>query len=158
MRSMSSLPWFAVAAAIVMLSSAMTSCAAKHEPARPTPSEDPLVKLVGNWTAIELDGAPVTGVPDARGKPSLAVGANGRVSGFAGVNRFTGTLDLKALEQGRFATSPLATTRMAGPPESMQLEQRFLLAMSRADACRADDTSLSLSSGPTVVARFTRAP
>ncbi len=65
-------------------------------------------------------------------RPTIDFHADGTVSGGAGVNRFRGTwtqiVDL--LEFG-----PLTVTRMAGPPEAMDLETRFLAVLS--GRCRA---------------------
>ncbi len=51
-----------------------------------------------------------------------------RAFGFGGVNRLTGeyTLDGDVLELG-----PIASTRMAGPPEAMQSESDYFGALAR---------------------------
>ena len=73
--------------------------------------------LEGDWLLIEIDGEPVD--PEA---PRTLRFEDGRVSGRVGVNRFTGTYSTNGnvIEIG-----PMASTRMAGPPELMSLEHHF---------------------------------
>ncbi len=99
------------------------SCAAFMD----APVEDPLSELVGTWSLAALGGEPVNeaGDPDLQ----LTISPDGDVSGFSGVNRFTSRLDLDSLYAGRMEFAPIASTRMAGPPEAMELESRFLRAL-----------------------------
>jgi heat shock protein HslJ len=53
---------------------------------------------------------------------------DGRVSGSAGINRLMGDY---TLTDDLLAFGVIATTRMAGPPERMEAEQRFLAALAR---------------------------
>ena len=74
-------------------------------------------------------------LPDDEGaRPTLAVDSDGRVSGFSGVNRYTSALSPDDLDQGLFSLGPVATTRMAGPPEAMNLESRFLETLDKVSA------------------------
>jgi putative lipoprotein len=61
-----------------------------------------------------------------RVRSTITFGADGNVSGAGGVNRFFGGYRVvdDALEFGQ-----LASTLMAGPPEAMEQEQRFLAAL-----------------------------
>jgi putative lipoprotein len=54
--------------------------------------------------------------------------ADGRVTGSSGCNRFTGKC---AQDGGTLTMGPLATTRMACPPEIMQREQEFLALLGK---------------------------
>lgn len=56
-------------------------------------------------------------------KPFIQFGANGRVSGNSGCNRFTGTYE--AAEDGSIKIGPLAATRMACPEPAMSGEVKF---------------------------------
>jgi heat shock protein HslJ len=75
----------------------------------------------GSWRLVEIAGQQVD--PDA---PNEIRFVDGQVSGRVGVNRFTGSYTVAGdtIEFG-----PAAATRMAGPPELMDLEDRFLAAL-----------------------------
>lgn len=98
--------------------------------------------LVGWWQPVSVMGKPVAnlGFVDGR-RPFMEIRDDGGMGGFTGVNRFSGQLDGPALAQGRFATGPIAMTKMAGSPELMQFELRFSEALSEANrATRVGDT------------------
>ena len=80
---------------------------------------DPLADT--EWIVVELPGGPVRDAP-----PTLAFAQEGRVHGFAGVNRVAGAY---AVEGDLVTIGPLAMTRMAGPPEQMDQENRFVGAL-----------------------------
>lgn len=80
-------------------------------------SQDPHQDLDGDWQVVEIDGETVD--PDA---PRTVGFDQGRISGRLGVNRFTGSYSVHG---ETVAIGPLASTRMAGPPELMALEARF---------------------------------
>jgi heat shock protein HslJ len=73
--------------------------------------------LEGDWLVIEIDGEPID--PEA---PREVRFEGDRVAGRVGVNRFTGSFstDGDVIQAG-----PVASTRMAGPPGLMALEDRF---------------------------------
>lgn len=94
------------------------------------------------------------GAAGARGPRTLLLGADGRASGFAGVNRYFGTYTLDS--DGAFLMKGMGSTKMAGPPEEMRGEQEFLEALQ-------NSTSAKMESGDLVlrglrVLRFRRAP
>lgn len=128
------------------------SCAASM------PRESPLVRLAGSWSLSAFDDGPLNEVTAAKGRPSMTVASDGRLTGFAGVNRFHGSIDVAYAHEGHFHAGPLATTRMAGPPESMQLEHRFLGVLAGASSFRVDGARLDLLRGDALLARFDRAP
>ena len=80
------------------------------------------------WTCVELigiDGKPVA-VTDQ--PPSLFISAEGRASGFAGVNRYFAEATVgNAINYDNVPLrfGPVGATRMAGPPERMALEDAF---------------------------------
>ena len=91
------------------------------------------------WAVTSIDEEPI----EVDDPPTIAFGQDGSVSGGAGVNRFTGTW---SLDEGVLVFGPLATTRMAGPPERMDLERRFLDVLgARCTVVRPGD-QLSLTS------------
>ena len=106
----------------------------------PAPDSDGDAALpVGDWRLVSIGGeAPAEGLEP----PTLLVQGDGKVAGFAGVNRYTGGPG--GPEDGLFG--PMPTTMMAGPPEAMALEARFTQAMGAATDFRLDGSTLVLLS------------
>ena len=100
--------------------------------ATPSTSHASVTQLVGAWTIERIDEAPLAAATDAH----LVFEADGRLHGHAGVNRLSGTWTLDA---GDLALSQLVTTRMAGPPERMQDEQRLLTALQHVRTAEVDE-------------------
>lgn len=128
-----------------------------------------LPSLTGtDWNCIELISRDGTPVPVTDRPPTISIAADGKVSGFAGVNRFfteaTFGNTTTAVTPVKFG--PVGATRMAGPPERMQLEGAFTSMLERVRAAQvvagrgAADAApnLVLSDGERVLARFTPAP
>lgn len=65
----------------------------------------------------------------------LEIAADGRVSGSGGCNRITGKADISG---NRISFTPLASTRMACAPASMDQEAKFLAALSDVRQWRID--------------------
>jgi len=78
--------------------------------------------LVGRWQVEDIGGA---GVLDG-GVPIVEFGTDGSLVASTGLNRIRGTYEVAG---GALLTSPLATTRMAGPPAVMHQEQRLVAAL-----------------------------
>ena len=74
------------------------------------------------WTGVEIDGAPLV----AGSKVTLDFAPDGRVSGHASCNNFTGTY---ALSGEALAISKLAGTRMMCDAALMDQERRFVDAL-----------------------------
>jgi heat shock protein HslJ len=91
------------------------------------------------WILVSLDRLPVSGVD----RPPTAVFEGSRVAGFGGCNRYFGQVVEKS--PGAIAVGPLAGTRMACPGPAMELESRFLAAMSRMTRYSFVDGRLVLS-------------
>ncbi|SFL35192.1 YbaY family lipoprotein [Shimia haliotis] len=79
---------------------------------------------LGSYLVVAIDGVEVQGSP----VPEMEFGADGRVSGSSGCNRFNGsvTVDGSALSFG-----PLASTRMACPAPLDAQERAFFGALER---------------------------
>lgn len=92
--------------------------------------------LAGSWTLVAVGGEEVT----AAKPPTLTVTTAGEVSGHAGVNRYSGRIDLSAPAP---LGGPMAVTRMAGPPEQMALEQAFLQGLAGARTFTIDGDRLT---------------
>jgi len=113
-------------------------------------------QLVGTrWTCTELEG---TELPEGA-PPSLAFDggdAPGAISvaGHSGVNRFGGSA---TIADGTLSFGALMSTRMAGPPERMQLEAAYLAMLQSVDGASIVGDTLTLSAGGRRVATFVRA-
>lgn len=97
--------------------------------------------LIGSWTLAEIDGAPVTKVGKT---PTLEIFDDGSVSGVGGVNRFQTQLKLV---DGRMTFGPVAATKMAGPPEAMDLESTYFIRLGAVSSYEADGETLRLWAG-----------
>lgn len=96
------------------------------------------------------------GYPGGTGKASqfIQFRAVGKISGFAGCNRFTGTY---VRIDDKLSIGPFAATRMACPPEIMEHERRFLVMLLKVR--RAESTHLKLvvmDAGERVLAELVR--
>jgi heat shock protein HslJ len=109
---------------------AMAGCASAPEP-------PPLVPALAgtSWKLESIDGAP----PAPGSHATLELAADGRASGDASCNRFTGTWSqsTSALTFGR-----MASTRRACPPPLGDQERRFLKALEAAARYRLDGQRL----------------
>lgn len=107
------------------------------------------------WNLAELGAQPVSAT-NAENIPNLTfyAGQVGRISGYTGCNRLTGTFELGSKNKITFA--PVATTRMACIGE--QTETPFLQALGSASSYRFDDGKLKLYKGKTLLAVFTSVP
>jgi heat shock protein HslJ len=83
------------------------------------------------WVAVEIDGVPV---PDSV-EVDMAISHDGTVSGTAGCNRFSGSVELDAAVM---VFSPLRVTRMACDPLLMDVEKRFLEALGSVEGFAVD--------------------
>ena len=86
-------------------------------------------------------GAGIEGIDWVSGSARLRL-ENGRVSGSGGINRLMGDY---RLDGSSLTFGAIATTMMAGPPEQMESEQRFLTDLARITRWSVDDGSLILS-------------
>ena len=100
-----------------------------------------VVELEGGvWKLVELNGKAVGGGGEV---PTMQFdGGTHRVSGHSGVNRFGGVYE-KAGEKLKFG--PLMGTRMAGLPEAMQGERKFLAMLAAVTGWSVVDGELILS-------------
>jgi len=112
-----------------------TGCASRA--ARKAPPSLP----AGPWALVELNARPVTVVNLSQQPTMLFDAAAGRFSGHAGVNRYNGgyTQNGTALSFG-----PAASTKMAGPPELMKIEDEFLAVLPKVKSWRIESAWLQL--------------
>jgi heat shock protein HslJ len=105
----------------------------------------------GEWRAADVNGLPVTG---ARAL-TLTLGPDGRASGNAGCNSFSGTYAFRSRD--RIDLGPLAVTRMACEPPVMEQEARYLSILEAAETySRYGDGSLSIIAPDGRAIRFRR--
>lgn len=86
-------------------------------------------RLEGSWNLVELQGKTIKPKDFERNQPALSIDlAKGSVSGSAGCNRITGTLEPIG---DRINFGPLAATRMSCP--NMEVESQFLKILNNAE-------------------------
>ena len=105
----------------------------------------------GTWTLVELEGIDVGALGRA---PELTIGVDGALSGFSGVNRFSGRAEPEALGRGQLLAGPLAATRMAGEPRAMEAESRFFALLATRLEWRLSGGELALLQDGAIQARF----
>lgn len=99
--------------------------------------------LEGEWTLQSIDGDDVAKpLPERSRRPNLTITGDGKVGGFGGVNRLGSALDVAAIPAGEFKLSPIISTKMAGPPASMDLENRFTRLLGEAATFELQGDSL----------------
>ena len=100
----------------------------------------------GKWVLVSMNSNGA--IPGAN--LSLEFGANNAVSGFSGVNRFSGTCTTST---GQLKFGALVSTKMAGSPELMKTEQAYLAALASVRNFSLESGLLRLTndSGTTVV-------
>lgn len=111
-----------------------------------------LQQLTGSeWRLVDCCGEVVATNLHA----SLLFAEGGRISGHGGVNRIGGRL---TVEGGTLKVSPLMATRMAGSPEAMALETRYMRTLQSATGLSlAGDTLTIPCAGEAKPLRFVRA-
>jgi heat shock protein HslJ len=116
--------------------------------------------LAGEWTLVSIEGRDVGELlPQGLRQPSIMITEDARVSGFGGVNRLRSSLDQAALPFGEFKMGPIASTKMAGAPEAMDLENRFTRLLRETSAFRlTGDTLIVWREGEGPAMKFTKAP
>ena len=98
------------------------------------------------WTLVSLLGQPVS-----TARPPTLRAAAGRLSIFGGINRLNGSV---ALVRDQLVIGDLVSTRMAGPPELMALEERFAGTLRTVNRFHVHGSRLELLRDETVVATF----
>jgi heat shock protein HslJ len=133
----------------------LSACAAPGKdsgPAMITPTNlDRLVNREWLLKNVTVDSQRVIMHVDAT--QTLQFGADGRVIGYGGVNRFAGTYKFSPEGVLSFPAPGLVSTRMAGPPEIMDKERLYLkgLAKSTRAIVAKDGLQLQSEDGATVL-------
>jgi heat shock protein HslJ len=136
---------FILVGAIVCAALALLGCASNGHDAHHSSGKaiNPAERIVGNWQVTAIDGVAIENIPQegVRDLPTFQVDADGRVAGASGVNRWFSSLNPAELALGTMTLSPIGSTKMAGPPEAMALEQAYHTALNRVR--RVDLTALA---------------
>ena len=98
------------------------------------------------WTLTTLNGENIL----AKKQPNIKF-ANGRLDIFGGINRLTASY---ALVDNSVTLGSLASTKMAGDPQAMELENNLAKTLASVDAFQVNGDDLMLSSNGAVVAKF----
>ena len=106
--------------------------------------------LVGAWILVTVDGEPV---PEVGKQPTMEIFEDGTVSGVGGVNRFNTQVEVV---DGRLSFGPTAATKMAGPPEAMDLESVFFTRLGAVLNYETDGETLRLWAGENQALVFAR--
>lgn len=85
-----------------------------------------------NLKGLTVDGRDI--VVDLDTRISVRFAPDGRVAGYAAVNRFSGVYNFGGNGKLNWGTSGFATTRRMGPPELMEKEDAFLRALGKTNA------------------------
>lgn len=110
---------------------------------------------VGSWTLTRIDDENYD-LPSGARTPTLTIAADGAIGGQAGINRYNGKTNADAMMQGDWDAGGIVTTKMAGDPEAMTFEQRFIAMLQRADSIWATTRTLDLMVGERELLRFSR--
>jgi len=102
------------------------------------------------WKLVEAGDRPAQTQPGEREAHILLL--DGRASGGSGCNKLMGSYTQSA--PGTLHFGPLASTRMACPPEMMAQETALISAFARATRYRIAGETLDLLDGDTVLTRF----
>ncbi|HEV7329338.1 MAG TPA: META domain-containing protein [Bosea sp. (in: a-proteobacteria)] len=88
----------------------------------PPPKQEKNFPLDASWTAIQMNGKPITGY-----RATLKVDSNLRGTGFGGCNTFSASA--YPLRQQAFAVGPIAVTKMACDKGASDFERGYLMAL-----------------------------
>lgn len=95
--------------------------------------------LAGTWIVAAYRDSDELVTPDADGPDPVITFEDDSVFGTMGINRFTGVVERELV------ASPLATTRMAGPPHLMKQEELLLGHLIDADQIDVDGDGMTMS-------------
>jgi len=105
---------------------------------------------------LVLEGRTIALAPESA--PTIRFDGKGMVEGNATLNRYRRGYEVLPFLTLRFTGQGMAMTRMAGPPELMDQEDRFLSALDRVERVRLEGDTLILEDGKgTTVLTFARA-
>ena len=106
------------------------------------------VNMAGNreWTLTALNGEKIAIV-----KPPTLMFSKGQLLVFGGINRLTGSY---ALVRDSVVMGDLVSTKMSGPPELMELEDKFAKTLAKVNGFTVSGNELTLLTEGTAVAQL----
>lgn len=121
----------------------VSGCKLVDPPLKSDPSS--IDAISGQWQIERVNGVLVSLVIPSGGRAAtLTLEIEGSFTAFAGINRLNGTVNTNALGDGIWEAGPVVTTKMAGPPELMELEQSVLSALAESQFVWHVDDALLL--------------
>ena len=145
---------------IVSVSAAwLVACATTPSSAPTIVSSENVAKLQNRqWElkSMSLDSRDI--VMDLEANMTLAFGPDGKVTGYAAVNRFNGTYSFSPDSKLSWPGPGFVTTRKAGPPELMEKERAYLQALPKTERAILKGHALLLQNdGESTVLTFSEA-
>ncbi len=134
-----------LAIVVVALLLAGCSSASPEPPSSPTPEVAVPAELLPGQEWVFTGG---TVAPDPAPFGVTLTFDDARLTGNAGVNTYNASA---TLGQATIAVGPIASTKMAGPPDAMAAEQAYLAALQKVSSWEVADETLSLTDGAGVV-------
>jgi heat shock protein HslJ len=119
---------------VLFAAASLVACATSPKEIPVIVTSENVAKLQGRqWElkSMTLDGRDI--VMDIEANLTLAFGPNGKVTGYAAVNRFNGTYSFSPDGNLSWPGPGFVTTRKAGPPELMEKERAYLRALPQTD-------------------------
>ena len=131
---------------VLLPAALLVACATTSSPPTLITSENAAKLHNRQWElkSITLDGRQI--VMDVQANMTLAFGADGKVTGYAAVNRFNGTCSFSPNGRLSWPGPGFITTRKAGPPELMEKERAYLEALPKTDRAILVGPALRLQS------------
>ncbi len=126
------------------------------QPEQPVDHSDPAAtaslpaELLGRWKLVAIDGEAIAEVGTT---PFVLFAEDGTVGGVGGINRFNTKV---TVAEGKLSFSPAAMTKMAGPPEAMDLEDTFMNRLMSASSYAVDGDNLLMWAGDNEALKFAR--
>jgi len=143
---------------LALTSTACQSSSSDTESNAPMPVESSMSSaptIVGTWIVQTIDGVPVSEMMEkSLRSPSLTILEDGTINGFSGVNTFRGSLSPADMANGVFEPGPMAMTMMAGPPDAMRVESRFMQDLNAANGFTIVGNTLNLTEGGMTLLTF----
>ena len=99
-------------------------------------------------TQTAIEGEPIgDAMPESSRRPTISLERGGGAAGVAGVNRYSTLVEPEFFAGGAYRFREMATSRMAGPPEAMAFEQRFLSTLKQVRSYSIDPGVFALLDG-----------